>query len=50
VDAGNVTRVGTMQLRFSSGESGTLGYSVNGRAVTKSITRQVFSSPVPFCG
>ena len=43
------TRVGTMRLRFANGESGTLDYSVDGVNVTKAISRQVFSSPVPLC-
>jgi hypothetical protein len=38
-----------MQFRFTSGMSGTLTYSVDGINVTKSITRQAFSSPVPSC-
>jgi hypothetical protein len=45
----NFAMVGTMRLRFANGESGTLDYTVNGVAVTKAITRQVFSSPVPLC-
>ena len=45
----NITTVGTMRLQFANGTSGTLTYSVNGVNVTKSITRQVFSSPVPAC-
>jgi hypothetical protein len=45
----NLRRVGTMQFRFTSGISGTLSYSVDGINVTKSITRQAFSSPVPSC-
>jgi lysyl endopeptidase len=45
----SVTPVGTMQLRFSNGENGTLNYTVNGVGVSKAITRQVFSTPVPFC-
>ncbi len=44
-----VMKVGTMRFTFSDGEHGTLAYSVNGVNVTKSITRQVFSSPVPAC-
>ena len=44
-----VTPVGTMRLSFTNGETGTLVYSVNGATVTKSITRQVFSSPLPSC-
>ncbi|MEO7741341.1 MAG: trypsin-like peptidase domain-containing protein [Usitatibacter sp.] len=49
IGAGNLTRVGTMQLRFTGGESGTLTYSVNGASVTKAIARQLFSSPAPSC-
>jgi arabinogalactan endo-1,4-beta-galactosidase len=45
----NVTKVGTMQLRFGDGTNGTLVYSVNGRQVSKAITRQAFSSPLPAC-
>ncbi len=49
ISAANVTKVGTMTLRFSSGTSGTLSYTVNGAAVTKAIQRYEFSSPVPSC-
>ena len=38
-----------MRLRFSDGNNGTLTYTYNGVTVTKSITRQLFSSPVPAC-
>ncbi len=41
--------VGTMRLRFTSGTTATLDYTVSGSSVTKSIIRQVFSSPVPVC-
>lgn len=44
-----VAEVGTMALRFSSGEAGVLDYTVSGIAVTKNIARQVFGSTVPFC-
>ena len=44
-----LTQVGTMRLRFSNGETGTLEYTAYGITVTKTITRQVFSSPVPLC-
>lgn len=47
--AGDLTQVGTMRLRFSDGEHGTLTYTVDGASVTKSIVRQVFSSPVSAC-
>jgi hypothetical protein len=49
IGPGNITQVGTMRLRFSNGENGTLEYSVDGVNVTKAITRQVFSSPIPAC-
>ena len=49
IGAGNVTTVGTMRLRFSDGNNGTLTYTYAGATVTKAITRQVFSSPVPLC-
>jgi hypothetical protein len=42
-------QVGTMTLRFSSGNSATLSYSVNGTVVNKSIVRQVFATPMPEC-
>ncbi len=45
----NLTKVGTMRLSFSDGITGTLAYTINGAPVTKSITRQVFASPVPAC-
>lgn len=44
-----LTQVGTMRLRFSNGETGTLEYTAYGITVVKNITRQVFSSPVPLC-
>jgi lysyl endopeptidase len=47
--APTVTRVGTMRIVFSNPETATLTYSVDGTNVTKAITRQVFSSPVPTC-
>jgi hypothetical protein len=40
----DVQRVGTMRLRFSNGENGTLEYSVDGTGVQKAITRQVFGA------
>ena len=36
-------------ISFSNGENGTLTYTYNGAPVTKSITRQLFSTPVPLC-
>lgn len=49
IAAANLTRVGTMRLAFADGNTGTLDYTVNGVPVSKSITRFVFSSPVPSC-
>ena len=49
VEAENLTAVGTMRLIFSDGENGTLTYTYNGVAVTKAVTRQVFSNPAPSC-
>jgi hypothetical protein len=46
---GNVTQVGSMQLRFQDGVTGVLAYSINGAAVTKTIVRQVFAAPGPEC-
>jgi hypothetical protein len=45
-----IRQVGTMQVRFGDGESGTLTYSVDGTTVVKSILRQVFSTPGSLCG
>jgi hypothetical protein len=42
------TQVGTMRLAFSSTTAGTVSYDVNGVTVSKSITRQVFSTQ-PTC-
>src|SRR6185437_12268822 len=39
------TQVGTMRLAFSGPSAATLTYTYNGTAVTKSITRQAFSTP-----
>jgi hypothetical protein len=47
--AANLTKVGTMQFRFSDGEHGTLEYTYNGVAVAKAITRQVFRDQAPMC-
>jgi hypothetical protein len=43
------TPVGTMSFSFTDGNNGTLTYTYNGAPVTKQITRQLFSSPVPLC-
>lgn len=42
---GSVTRVGPMRLVFQDKARATLEYSVNGTAVTKQITPQVFGAP-----
>ena len=49
IGAGDVTLVGNMRLRFADGDNGTLTYTYKGATVTKSITRQVFSTPVSAC-
>ena len=41
--------VGTMRLRFSDGNNGTLTYTYAGTTVTKAIQRQVFSTTVSTC-
>lgn len=49
ITAANLTQVGTMQLRFSDGENGTLAYAVDGATVSKPIVRLNFSSPATSC-
>jgi hypothetical protein len=49
IGAADVTLAGNMRLRFTNGDTGMLTYTYNGATVTKSIVRQVFSSPVPAC-
>jgi hypothetical protein len=49
IGASDVTTVGSMRLRFTDGNNGTLTYTYNGVTVTKAITRQVFASTVPAC-
>jgi hypothetical protein len=41
--------VGTMRVRFLNGESALLTYNVGANSVSKSIQRQVFSSPQTVC-
>ena len=41
--------VGTMRVRFTDGNNGTLTYTYNGVTVNKSIQRQLFSSPASTC-
>jgi hypothetical protein len=43
------TQDGTMTLRFSSTSAGTLQYTYNGAAVSKTITPFVFVNPAPTC-
>jgi hypothetical protein len=49
IGAADVSPVGTMRFVFTDGETGSLTYTYNGVQVVKSITRQVFSSPLPAC-
>ena len=44
-----VQTVGTMRLRFTDGNTGTLTYTYNGVTVTKAIQRQVFSTTFSTC-
>jgi hypothetical protein len=44
----NATSVGTMTLRFSAPDRGTLSYTFNGTPVSKTIERYVFGPP-PAC-
>ena len=44
-----VQTVGTMRLRFTDGNNGTLTYTYNGVTVAKSIQRQVFSATFSTC-
>jgi hypothetical protein len=44
-----VEAAGTMTLTFQDGERGTMTYTVAGTAGSKSITRQVWSSPLSIC-
>ena len=46
--ATSAVQVGTMRVAFSNATTGTLTYSVDGLNVTKSITREVFSTQ-PTC-
>lgn len=41
--------VGTMRVRFTDGNNGTLTYTFNGVTVNKAIQRQLFSSPASTC-
>lgn len=45
----SATTVGTMRVRFTDGNTGTLTYTYNGVTVNKAIQRQVFSSPASAC-
>ncbi len=49
IDSANVTKVGTMRLTFTDGQTGWLSYTVGNASVTKWIIRQVFATPVPAC-
>ncbi|HET7731514.1 MAG TPA: choice-of-anchor D domain-containing protein [Usitatibacter sp.] len=45
----SLREVGTMTLRFSDGERGTVSYVVDGRAMDEPIVRYVFGSSAPNC-
>jgi hypothetical protein len=45
----DITNVGSMRLRFTNGNTGTLTYTFDGVSVAKAITRQEFSSPLFAC-
>ena len=49
IGAADITDVGSMRISFTNGNTGTLTYNYNGAPVTKSITRQVFSTPQSAC-
>lgn len=43
------TTVGNLSINFTSGNQGTLTYTINGQQVVKSIQRLVFASPATEC-
>jgi hypothetical protein len=45
----NLDQVGTMTIAFASPDSGTLTYSVDGRAVVKPISRNVYGTRAASC-
>jgi hypothetical protein len=45
----HVTQVGTATFTFANANTGTFAYTLNGVSQTKSITRQVFSTPATVC-
>ena len=45
----DLATVGTMRLRFTNGETGTVTYTVNGVNVEKAITRLPFWAPLSAC-
>jgi YVTN family beta-propeller protein len=45
----NRTWVGTASFDFTDGDTGRMRATVNGAAVDKAITRQIFAAPVPTC-
>ena len=51
-DAGRVTRtpVGTLRVTVAGPNTARIDATVDGVAIGKSITKQVFASPVPVCG
>jgi hypothetical protein len=49
INDSNFSKRGTMRFQFTSGIAGILTYTIDGVTVSKSIGRQVFSSPLPAC-
>jgi lysyl endopeptidase len=49
ITAANNTQVGTMTFAFTSGNAGTMTYTVNGASVTKTIQRLEFGAIKPQC-
>lgn len=49
ITVANLWKVGTMRFMFFDGNNGAVSYVVYRTAVSKLITRQVFSSPTPAC-
>jgi hypothetical protein len=45
----SATAVGSATFSFSDPNNGTFAYTVNGISQSKSITRQVYATPVPTC-
>jgi hypothetical protein len=46
---GNLTTVGTMTVTFTAADRATLAYTVDGVAVTKTVTKQIYGSRAANC-